>query len=113
MTFRDIALRDIAFWDLADEERAELQEQILEVAWTFARGAAGFAGPNPYDRVREKVRSLRVVETGGLAPQDRRRVHLGWLRVLGIMEAELTLAAEFQACLAAGEGANFRELGDA
>jgi hypothetical protein len=40
-------------------------------------------------------------------------MHLGWLRMLGLMESELMRAADFQALEAASEGANFRELGDA
>jgi hypothetical protein len=101
------------FRDLTDEERAELQDQLRELAWAFARRAAGLGGTDPYRAARERAHGQRVANAADLSQPDRRRMHLGWLRMLSYMEAELMLAADVQAFQAASESANFRELGDA
>jgi hypothetical protein len=102
------------FRGLTDDERSDLQDQLRGLAWAFARQAGGFGGASPYDRaLLHRADRQRVAETADLMPGDRRKMYLARLRVLGIMQAELDLAADLEAYAAGAESANFRELGDA
>jgi hypothetical protein len=64
------------FRDLTDEERAELQDQLRELAWAFARRAAGLGGTDPYRAARERAHGQRVTDAADLSQPGRRRMHL-------------------------------------
>src|SRR3954471_5717423 len=107
------------FREPLEEERAELRSHLELLAWAYTRQTAGLGDTEPYRSAKARADGDRIVDQAYVTENayfyqaHRKDMHLQWLRTLRHLAEQIEPAAEWLARLAAGEGANYREIGEA